>query len=97
MYVAVRRYQVKPGSIAEIAQRANASLLPIIRSTPGFLAYYAVDSGNDTIVTFSVFEDQAGAEESTRRATDWVRQNVAPFVVGAPEISGGETFAHVVK
>lgn len=97
MYVTVRRYHVKPGSMAEIARRANESLLPIMRSTPGFESYYAVDLGNDTVVTFSVFEDQAGADESTRRATDWVKQNVAPFVEGTPEIAGGEAFAHVVR
>jgi hypothetical protein len=61
------------------------------------VSYYVVGIGNDTVVSFSVFEDQAGAEESTRRATDRVRQNVAPFVEGIPEITGGEAFAYTVK
>jgi hypothetical protein len=90
MYVAVRRYQVKAGSIDELAQRAQQGFVPLLSQVPGFVAYYGVAAGNEGIFTVSVFQDQAGADESTRLAADWVRQNLAEFVQGAPELRAGE-------
>jgi len=46
------------------------------------------------MVSTSVFEDQAGAEESNRRAADWVRQNIAPLLPSPPQITAGEVVAH---
>ena len=90
MYVAVRRYQTEPGSIDELARRAQQGFVPLMRQVPGFVAYYGVDAGNNVIVTISIFQDQAGAEESNRRAADWVKQNLAELVQGPPEITAGE-------
>ena len=90
MYVALRRYKIKEGSMGEIAGRAQQGFVPLVSQIPGFVAYYGVDAGNDVVVTISLFQDQAGEEESTRGAADWVRQNVAEFVQGAVEITAGE-------
>jgi hypothetical protein len=67
--------------------------LPIIKDADGFLAYYALNSGAGEIATVSVFEDQAGAEESIRMAADWVRQNLAALLPDPPEITEGEVGA----
>jgi hypothetical protein len=90
MYVAVRQYQTKAGSIDELARRAQQGFVPLMSQVPGFVAYYGVDAGNNVIVTISIFQDQAGAEESNRRAADWVKQNLAELVQGPPEITAGE-------
>ena len=90
MYVALRRYQIKAGASAEIARRVQQGFVPLVSQIPGFVAYYGVDAGNDVIVTISIFEDQAGEEESTRRAADWVKQNTAELVQGPPEVTAGE-------
>lgn len=90
MYIAVRRYKVKAGSTDELARRAQEGFVPLIRQTPGYVAYYGVASGNDSLFTISIFQDQAGAEESSRRAATWVNQNIAEFLEGPPEITAGE-------
>ena len=90
MYVALRRYQTKAGSLGELARRAQQGFVPLVSQIPGFVAYYGVDLGNDAIVTISIFQDQAGEEESTRRAADWVKQNVAEFIQGTVEVTAGE-------
>jgi hypothetical protein len=59
------------------------------------LAYYALNAGK--IATVSVFEDQAGAEESIRMAADWVRQNLASLLPNPPEITAGEVEAHELR
>lgn len=43
MYVAVRRYKIKEGSLGEIAQRAQQGFVPLVSQIPGFVAYYGVD------------------------------------------------------
>lgn len=53
-------------------------------------AYGLVDAGDGTIASVSVFEDQAGAEASTEKAADWVRENLAELVEGAPQVVSGE-------
>jgi len=78
----------------EAARRVNEGFVPIISQVPGFVAYYWVDAGGGVMVSTSVFEDQAGAEESNRRAADWVRQNIAPLLPSPPQITAGEVVAH---
>jgi hypothetical protein len=94
MHVAIRRYQLDPGSVDELLRRVNEGFIPILKDTPGFLAYYALDSGGGMVTSVSVFEDQAGAEESNRKATDWVGHNLASLVQNPPEIITGEVGAH---
>lgn len=97
MYTAIRRYKVKAGSAEVIAQRAQEGFVPLISSLPGFVAYYGMIDENNTAVTVSIFTDQAGEEESTRRAAEWVKQNLAQYVESAPEIVAGKVAWHKQK
>ncbi len=94
MHVAMRQYQVAPGSVDEITRGVNEGLLPIIKDVSGFQAYYAVDAGGGRIASVSVFEDRAGAEESTRLAADYIRQNMASLFPNPPEVLQGEVVVH---
>ncbi len=94
MYTAIRQYQVDPGSVDEIRREVNEGLLPIIKEVYGFQAYYAIDAGGGRMASVSVFDDRAGAEESTRMAADWIRQNMASLIPNPPEVLEGEVFAN---
>ena len=94
MHVAMRQYQVDPGSVDEITRGVNEGLLPIIKDVDGYQAYYAVDAGGGRIASVSVFEDRAGAEESTRLAADYIRQNMASLFPNPPEVLEGEVVVH---
>ena len=89
MHMAIRRYKTIPGAMEQIVEQVTSGFVPIISGTPGYVGYYLVDTGSDTLVTVSVFQDQAGAEESTRRAADFVRENMASLLAGPPEVSAG--------
>ncbi len=94
MHVAIRRYQLEdPGSVEEVLGRVNEGFIPIIKDAPGFLAYYALDSGGGAVTSVSVFEDQSAAEESNRKAADWVGQNLVSMLPNPPEILAGEVGA----
>ncbi len=97
MYVAVRRYKVKAGSMDEIIRSVSEGFVPLISQASGFMAYYAVDAGNDIVFSVSIFQDQAGADESTSLAADYVKQNLAALVEGPPEIIAGEVKTYKAK
>jgi heme-degrading monooxygenase HmoA len=95
MYVAIRRMKAQPGSIDEAVRRVEHGLVPILSSVPGFVEYDVVQVGEDVGVTISVFETQEQAEESNRRAAEWVKENLAPLAAGPLEIVGvGEVRVH---
>jgi hypothetical protein len=94
MYLAIRRYQVDSSSVDKVMERVDDGFVPIISDAPGFFAYYAIDAGGGEIATVSVFEDQAGAEESNQMAADYVKQNLASLLPDPPEITAGEVGVH---
>lgn len=93
MYATVRRYEGVTDP-REAAQRVAEGFVPIISAVPGVLAYYWVDAGNGVMVSTSVFESRDGADESNRRAADWVRENLAALLPNPPQITTGEVVAH---
>jgi len=86
MYAAIRRIKVQSGSTDEVVQLAESGLVPIISSVPGFVEYVGVQVGEDVALTISLFETQEQVEESTRRAAEWIKQNIGPFAAGPHEI-----------
>ncbi|WP_037669867.1 hypothetical protein [Streptomyces griseus] len=92
MYVAVRRYEGVTDP-AEAGRRVNDGFVPLIREVPGLVAYYWVDAGNGVMVSTSVFESEAGAEESIRRAADFVRDNLAELLPNPPQVMSGQVVA----
>jgi hypothetical protein len=88
MHVAVRKY-ANAGQLADAIAQREQEVRGILSGIPGFVAYYAVGTG-ETLVTVSVYQDQAGATESTRRAAEWVKQNLPGATIGSPEVTEGE-------
>jgi heme-degrading monooxygenase HmoA len=85
MYVAIRRLKIQPGLIEEAVRRAENGLVPLLRSVPGFIEYDVVQVGEDVGLTISFFETQEQAEESNRRAAEWVKENFASLAAGPHE------------
>ena len=94
MYASIRRY--KASSVDEAMGRVSEGFVPLISKGPGFIAYYVLDAGDGVVASISLFETQAGAEESNRLAATWVKENIAPLVSGPPEITAGEVKVHKV-
>ena len=67
-------------------RQIDEHFVPIIKDAPGFLAYYALDAGVGALATISVFEDLAGADESSRMAAKFVRDNLASLLPLPPQI-----------
>jgi phage terminase large subunit-like protein len=64
--------------------------VPIVRDVPGFSACDIVDRRDGAFTTITVAEDKAGVEESGAKASEWVGENAAVLVDGAPTVINGE-------
>ena len=97
MYATVRRYEGVTNP-REAGKQVNESFVPLISQLPGFVAYYWVDAGGGVMISTSVFQDQASAQESNRKGADWVQQNnMASVMPNLPQITAGEVGAHKAK
>ncbi|MFF1342256.1 hypothetical protein ACFVYT_30965 [Streptomyces sp. NPDC058290] len=92
MYAVIRRYEGVTDP-AEAGRRVDEGFVPLLRRTPGFVAYYWVDAGDGVMVSTSVFEDKSGAEESIERAADFVRDNLASLLPNGPQVTAGPVVA----
>jgi len=97
-YAVIRRYTgLDPHAIAEVTRRVNEGLVPILSQLPGFVAYYALHTGGDVVASISVFEDRAGADESSRRVAAWVKEQLADLVPYPPQFTAGTVIAAKAK
>ena len=64
------------GDAHELAQRAEAGMLPIFEVEPGFRAYSLVKVG-DHLASFSAWETAEQAEAASPAAATWVAENMA--------------------
>ncbi len=93
MYVVVRSYSGQGASelFALLAQRED-DVKALLDGVPGFSSYAAVRS-DDGGLTVTICEDKAGTDESSRRAADWIKENVNT-TVNPPTITEGSTVLH---
>ena len=89
MHVVIRTYTATPDVIEE-ARPKLGHLEQTMRGTPGFVAYYFVQT-DDGLATITITEDEAGTTESMNRAATWVRENLVNSTLGAPEVTTGHT------
>ena len=89
LFATVRRGKLKPGSADELAKRAKAGAVPILKRIAGFRAYYVVYGASDTVTTITLYSNAASAEEANKQMLPWIRENLAPLLEGPPEAVEG--------
>jgi hypothetical protein len=93
-FLAIRQYTFAPGhTMGDLVTAVDSGFMPIVSDVPGFVEYYLVETA-DGALSISVFTDQAGAEESTKRAADWVAGALAGFFAGPPTVTTGTVRLH---
>ena len=78
MYVVIRSYSGQGATelFTALAERGD-EVRELISGVPGFVSYAAFRSGGDGGMTVTVCQDKAGTDESSRRAAEWVKENVS--------------------
>ena len=83
---------------ASSSRRSTTSLLPRLSKLPGFGGYYLIEAGDGVMSSIGFFDTSAQADESTRVAADWVREEkLETALPNAPKITGGEVVVHKTR
>jgi heme-degrading monooxygenase HmoA len=88
MYATIRSYSGQ--ELADALATREDDIRQVISTIDGFRAYYLVRTTGGNAVTVSIFDDQAGTEESTRAAAAWVAENMAGLAPSPPQVTTGE-------
>ena len=96
MHATLRRYEgVDRERTDELTEKVTDSLMPRLSELPGFNGYYLIEAGEGVITSISLFETSAQADESTRVASEWVReQELEAALPDAPKMTSGPVIAH---
>jgi hypothetical protein len=90
MHAVVRTWSGQGASeLFDLLGQREDEVRELITGVPGFVSYAAVRTG-DGGVTVTVCEDKDGTDESSRRAADWVKENVSG-TADPPAITEGDT------
>ncbi len=92
MHATVRRYEgVDQARAEELTRKINESLAPRLSKLPGFGGYYLIEAGNGVVTSVGFFETSEQADESTRVAANWIRdEKLDSMVPNAPKITDGK-------
>jgi hypothetical protein len=90
MYASVRRYSMGAGSIDEVMHLADTELADRLTQELGFVDYQILDTGNGTIMSISIFDDEEQCLRSNEIAAEFVRDHLGPFQVTRTDVFGGE-------
>jgi hypothetical protein len=95
MHATVRRYDgVDESRRDELTKKVNEALIPRLSKVPGFNGYYLVEAGRGVMTSISFYDSQEHADESTRLAATWVRdEKLEGALPRPPKITFGEVIA----
>jgi hypothetical protein len=96
MHATIRRYEsVDQARTDELVKKVQDTLLPRLTAMPGFKHYSLIDDGNGVVTSVGFFDTSAQADESTRVAATWVRdEQLQTAFPNPPSITGGEVMVH---
>ena len=90
MYATFRRYRMGAGSMDDAMHLADTELADRLAAEPGFIDYQVVATGDDTIMSMTIFEDEEQCLASNDIAAEFVREHLQAFEVERLDVFGGE-------
>jgi hypothetical protein len=96
MFATIRRYEgIDQSRTTEVVKKVDESLMPKLSELPGFGGYSLIDTANGVISSIAFYETSAQADQSSKVAADWVRdEKLESAVPNPPKITTGEVVVH---
>lgn len=96
MFATVKRYEgIDASNKDELMKKVSETLAPRLSKMPGFKSYFLIDTGNGVMSSIGLFDTSTQANESTRVASDWVRdEKLERILQSPPKVTGGEVIVH---
>jgi hypothetical protein len=99
MYATIRRYEaIDQTRTSELVKKVDDTLVPRLSKLPGFSGYHLIEAGNGVMSSIGFFDTAAQADESTRVASAWVREEkLEKALPNPPKITAGEVVVHKTR
>jgi len=96
MHATVRRYEgVDQSRTDELTKKVDETLMPSLSKLPGFSGYFLIDTGEGVMSSIGLFDTSTQADESTRVASEWVRDEKLERILQNPsKVTDGEVIVH---
>ena len=96
MFATVKRYEgIDVSHKDELTKKIGESLAPRLSKLPGFTNYFLIDTGSGVMSSIGLFDTSTQANESTRVASEWVRdEKLENILQNAPKVTDGEVNVH---
>jgi hypothetical protein len=96
MFATVRRYEgIDASHKDELTKKVGESLAPRLSKLPGFSGYFLIDTGEGVMSSIGLFDTSTQADESTRVAFEWMRDEKLERILQNPqEVTDGEVVVH---
>ena len=96
MFATVRRYEgIEASHKDELTKKVGESLAPRLSKLPGFSGYFLIDTGEGVMSSIGLFDTSTQANESTRIASEWVRdEKLERLLPNPPKVTDGEVIVH---
>ena len=95
MHATIRRYDgVDQNRITELTGKVNETLVPKLRTLPGFKGYYLIEAGNGVFSSLGLFETPEQGEESSKLVRTWIEdEKFETLMPNEPKITSGTVVA----
>jgi hypothetical protein len=93
----MRHYKMGAGSMDSLMHRVDDEFAPALGQEPGFVCYFALDTGEHTVQTISMFRDRNTAFRSNELSAGYVRDNLAEFELRRTDVVAGEVLVSRVS
>jgi hypothetical protein len=99
MFATVRRYEgIDASDKEELTKKVGETLAPRLSKLPGFSSYFLIDTGNGVMSSIGLFDTSTQANESTRVASEWVRdEKLENILQNPPKVTEGEVIVHTTN
>ena len=99
MHATIRRYEsIDQSRTSELVKKADETLLPTLSELPGFNGYSLVDAGDGVMTSVGFFDTEAQADESTRIAGSWLReQKLEAALPNPPKVTSGKVVVNKMR
>jgi hypothetical protein len=92
MYGTIRRYDgIDQAHTDELSKKVGETLIPRLSEVDGFRGFYLIEAGDGVMSSVNFFETLEQSDESTRIASNWVRdEKLETTLPNPPKVTGGE-------
>ena len=99
MHATIRRYEsIDQSRKSEVLKKVEETLVPTLSELPGFNGYSLIDAGNGVMTSVGFFDTSVQADESTRVAGSWLReQKLETALPNPPKITSGDVVVHKTR